>query len=285
MNKNQAVQELDDLLGEGWFEKVIEGNEKLGLLTLEEQISWVRNCSIHGQTSFFRDPFLLPILEHIAIPSFDRRPVRIASVGCSDGREIYSILISCWKKISELVLHGYDSNPDLVEEARAGGEGMRLGPKGRRDSNYSETHYILDKWKHFGAEGIAYTLTQSWEHSWADLTFTEEAKKKVRFEVHNIANEPLPEKYDVIVLLNVLCHYTQKGREAILGNVDLSLEDDGWLICEKYDPGSANAVKEYDEWMKNPSKFGFTKQATVIPTWASKNDDVSNWSRAYRKNG
>ena len=133
-----AVQEINELFEADWFRKVIESSKKiipfgfkkpLNELTLEEQVDWVRNCSIHGQTHFFREPILHPILEHLVIPSFERRPVRIASVGCSDGREVYSMLIHFWKRKNELVLHGYDSNPELITEARDAGEGIP-GPAG-----------------------------------------------------------------------------------------------------------------------------------------------------------
>ncbi len=284
MFTSQIIQEIDEHFGEGWFNEVNNGNEEIRNLSLEEKVDWVRNCSIHGQTSFFRDSYLLPVLEHVVIPPINRRPVKIASVGCSDGREVYSILLHFWSKRDEFVLHGYDSNIELVKEARAGGTEIPLTSKGfRLNSAYSEKHFKLEGWKRYGAEGIAYTLTPSNYHSWADLTFTEQSRDRLRFNVHNILGNPLPEKYDSIGLLNVLCHYAPKGREKILENINKSLDDRGWLVCESYHSGSANATKEYDMWMKDLSQFGFVKQSTVIPTWASSDDDVSGWTRVYRK--
>jgi chemotaxis methyl-accepting protein methylase len=284
MDTGQAIQEIDELFEKGWFKKAIELDEEVGKLLLEEQVNWVRTCSIHGQTSFFRDTVFLPILEHVVIPSFERRPVRIASVGCSDGREVYSTLIHFWNRRDELVLYGYDSNPKFIEEAKAGGKGIPFNSKGYRiNSTYSERYYELDKWKLFGAEGSAYIVSPRKDYSWADLTFTEQARKMIQFKVHNIAEAPLPDKIDVFAVLNVLCHYSPKGRERILGNIEQSLADDGWLVCERCNPDSANAAEEYDKWMKNLSRFGFTKQTTIIPTWYSPNDDVSCGSRTYRK--
>ena len=108
-------------------------------------------------------------------------------------------------------------------------------------------------------------------------------KKFVSFEIHDITKAPLPQNYDVIALLNVLCHYASKGRERVLRNIHQSLPKDGWLICERDNPGSASGVKEYHKYMMDLSQHGFAKQTTVIPTWFSKKEDVSCWSRAYIK--
>ncbi len=285
MDTIESINEIDQLIGEGWFKKIIGENEEAKKLTLEEQITWVKNCSIHGQTSFFRYNDLFPILENIAIPSFNKQPIKIASVGCSDGREVYSILINFWKIKDKIVLHGYDSNQELIKEAISGGLEKAVNSKGNRlDSIYYLTYNELNKWKHFGAEGIAYIVNpRIGDYSWADLTFTKLARKKINFGVHDITKNMLPERHDIVVLLNLLCHYAIKGREIILENVRNSLTGNGWLICEGYNHGSANAAEEYDGFMKDLSEFGFIKQTTIIPTWFNQNDDISCWSRVYKK--
>jgi chemotaxis methyl-accepting protein methylase len=287
MNSAQEIQEINELIEEGWFEKVVDIDEKVKRLSLEKQIDYVRNCSLNPFTSFFRDGRVFRVLDNIVILSFEGRqqPVKIASVGCSCGNEVYSMLVNFWNRRDRIVLHGYDSNPESIEVARGGGANILRTWKGnRKDSTYSERLQDLDLWKRFGANGEAYEINRRKnDFFWADLTFTKQARKRVNFQVHNIIKSPLAEKYDVITMINVLCHYSPKGREKILGNTKLSLNEGGWLVCESYDHGSAGAEPVYDQFMKDLISLGFEKQKTVVPTWFSEKDDISCWTRIYRK--
>jgi chemotaxis protein methyltransferase CheR len=76
-----------------------------------------------GVTGFFRDPavfltlgVLLPLLEHAD------RPLRVLSVGCSDGSELYSVAILLAERdlLGRAQLHGFDVRPAALDVARAG---------------------------------------------------------------------------------------------------------------------------------------------------------------------
>jgi chemotaxis protein methyltransferase CheR len=76
-----------------------------------------------GVTEFFRDPAaflalgaLLPLLKR------PDRPLRVLSVGCSDGSELYSIAILLAEQglLDGARLHGLDARPAAIRKARAG---------------------------------------------------------------------------------------------------------------------------------------------------------------------
>jgi len=285
MYENKELNEIEEIFGFGWYSKVLNENPQIKSLPIDQQIEWIRNNSIHGQTYFFRDNLINSTIENYVIPSCDKLPSRLAFVGCSDGREVYSVLVQGWKKEDSFQLTGYDSNPELIQEAKNGGSEIKINSKGFRiNSTYSVENYLLDEWNKFGAKDYAYIVTpQQNNSSWSDITMTKSARKKVAFEIHNIVKGPLPKIYDAIIISNVLCHYAIKGREIIIKNIAKSLNQNGWLIAESYVSGSANSAKEYDTFMNNLSSLGFEKQKIVIPTYFSQTHDVSSWSRAYRK--
>jgi chemotaxis protein methyltransferase CheR len=264
------ITEIDDLFGEGWFDEVVKARN-LFSLPLEEQIRIVRSTSVHDQTDFFRNNIVLGVFNHIILPSFQpNKVVHLASVGCSTGQEVYSILLRHWKQKKRLLVHGYDSNPGFVEEARRGQYKLSTGCGTIDDlreldlETQNEAFVVLSQHPNPGTTTV---------------NLTEEAKKNVEFYVYDITRQPLPRKYDVTFLLNVLKHYTEKGRDKILANLYQSMDKDGWLVCEKSEKSDL-----YNEYMKNIRRLGFEKQQNIIiPWWFDRLQDMTNCARVYRK--
>ena len=88
-----------------------------------------------------------------------------------------------------------------------------------------------------------------------------EITKKINFSFHDILEEKLPEKYDIISMQNVLLYYEEEGRKRILSNATQSMEEDGWLLCENvYWDSSQKWLWEYKNSMENLEEFGLIKQ-------------------------
>jgi chemotaxis methyl-accepting protein methylase len=92
------------------------------------------------------------------------------------------------------------------------------------------------------------------------IIFNDEARSRINFQSHNILRGPLPQQYDVVLLLNVLMHYNPLGRKSILANVYRSMEEGGWLLCETADwsdlmPGR----RQYSRWMEDLDNLGFER--------------------------
>src|SRR5204862_5614725 len=69
------------------------------LATVDQEFQKLVNLISITETSFFRDPPQLRLLQDIILPSLlaERRTIRIWSAGCSSGEEPYSIAIVLWE--------------------------------------------------------------------------------------------------------------------------------------------------------------------------------------------
>ncbi len=259
------IAEIDRLYGDGWFQQFVE-LKRLQDATPEQQLESARIYSIHGQTDFFRERSEFLVLQHLVMPSLNGA-IKLASVGCSTGEEAYSVLVQNWRDRSRMTIHGYDCNPESIQTARHG--------------TYRMDEYRLDDWAEYGDSGQAYRRIRGKRPMDFQISFTNAARQSVEFRVHNILDSPLPERYEAVLLLNVLCHYTADGRDKILNNVAAGMEDGAWLVCERFHPGPAGH-EEYDKWMQDLSAYGLEKQKTVIPFWSEKADHTA-FTRTYRR--
>jgi len=191
------------------------------------------------------------------LPSFpNEKIVKVASVGCSTGEEVYSFLMKNWKEKDRLQIDGYDSNPDNIKTAIDGQYGFDMCEISDKISleELEESGLCPEAFKYCPPERDASRYSQS---RWRNIKFTENATKRVRFRTHDIFDKKLPENYDVVLINNVLYHYPEKGREKILGKIKDSLDEGGWLLCEQ----EPSKDQDYIRWMRNIRHLGFVKQS------------------------
>ena len=217
---------------------------------------------IPHQTEFHRNRSAFKALEEKIIPSFTTFPIAIASIGCSDGREAYSVLLQHWADRDRLRIAGYDIDQNVINVAK--------------NSEY-EIGYEFEEYKWIRSlnihEGEAYTEKIFWRYDMktAKISMSKDAKKHTKFKRGNIQSGPIPGNYDIILALNLLYHFPETERGRILENIFVSLNKGGWLVCES-DP-SWMGCHGYAKWMKDITKFGFEKQTEID----------SDFSQVYRK--
>jgi chemotaxis methyl-accepting protein methylase len=77
-----------------------------------------------GVSEFFRDEAVFDELRSRVLPdlAIASLPLRVTSVGCSDGRELYSVamLLAEMNLLRGSSLHGIDCRPEAIAQARAG---------------------------------------------------------------------------------------------------------------------------------------------------------------------
>ncbi|NLG43712.1 MAG: hypothetical protein GX547_10730 [Phycisphaerae bacterium] len=77
-----------------------------------------------GVSEFFRDPAVFEELRARVLPELaaGRRPLRVMSIGCADGRELYSvaILLADNNLLDDCSLLGIDCRPEAIAQAQAG---------------------------------------------------------------------------------------------------------------------------------------------------------------------
>jgi len=242
MSREKEIAKIAEFFGEGWFEEIVQQEPSIAALPFEEQLKAVKQRSVHWGTSFFRDDVVLGVLERMVLADLPPdKTTHIASIGCSEGREPFSVLIQRWGRRDKLNIDAYDCNPKNIGIAKRGiyrieFDSLEYG-RFQRSAAHAEVNGIL----------------KTNLNGRLEINFSEDAKQKISFCVADITEGPLSRRYDAVLMLNVLFYYSQNGINRILNNVRQSLNAGGWLLCETgYDwPVFGN----YAKWMRNPSGF------------------------------
>jgi len=273
-NINSEIDKIKELLGDEWITRTYKIHSKIQNLPLQDRLAFIRNQSIPNLTLFNRHEELFDALEQIIIPSLkDRDLISIASVGCSTGQEPYTILLQHWNDRNHLKIEAYDINSNNIEKAIDGKYCM--------DQFGSEADWFAKIKKDYKNNLFKAEKVNISNFLYLRITMSYALKDHIDFKVHNISTSPLPEKFDIIFLVNVLLHYTQKGREIILSNIYNSLHKSGWLVCETRIPYTNSA--DYTKWMTNLEHLGFKKQKIFLDNWHMKGIDRTYYNQIYTK--
>ena len=189
------------------------------------QIETLAGLLTVGETYFLRDPRSFEILEREILPALlgarrgKEQRLRIWSAGCSSGEEPYSIAILLRRLIPDIkqwnvTILATDINPAALQKAMDG---------------------VYGKWSFRG--------TPPW---FQELYFTSEAegrfrvaepiRRMVSFEYLNLADDSYPSlatntnAMDIILCRNVLMYLTPETVHKVVGKLQRSLVDNGWLI-------------------------------------------------------
>jgi len=256
---------------ENLFMRFLAQNPDTSDLSLPDQLRYFREKGINGQTYFFRTRQEMELFRDFVLPTYQKdKDVSVASVGCSRGKEAYTLLLLCWHEKDRLNITGYDSDNDILL-AHHGFYYLVGGDySGVERSNF---HNIAPTREH-----PAFALRKGAAER---LFFSEEAKEKIKFRTHDILEEPLPEKHDVVFLMNVLMHYSPEGRERILYEVSKSLTPGGWLILEKTGT-KGMGHDEYYRWNRNLEFLGF-KRVGLSSSDQEWSKNVSDFTRFFKK--
>lgn len=186
-----------------------------------------------NETSFFRDQRPFELLRTELIPGLIERrravrALRIWSAACSTGQEAVSIgillrehfpHIGHWK----VAIEGTDLSGEVVERARAGRYHRIEVNRGL------PARYLV---KYFDNEGD-------------DWVARGDIRALCTFRQANLCKPPLPwtQRFDVILLRNVMLYLSQETRRALLETLHGYLESDGVLLL-----GSSEQASESPLW-------------------------------------
>jgi chemotaxis methyl-accepting protein methylase len=226
---------------------VKQGHPEFLRKPVNQQIAQFRQEGMPINTEFFNEPEAIVYLKNRILPNTPKdKPLRIASVGCSNGKEPFSILLSLWDQRDQLIINAYDSNLEAMTPALD-------------ERPYLCTDEDLKKIKLYGPKNPdpAYFVMEGPKGGYPrkfNLNLKAEARKRVNFDNHDIFEAKLPGQQDVIFLMNLLRSYQPKGRGIILDNVFDSLDEGGLLLCE-----AESYHQDYEQWMLDLGYFGFKK--------------------------
>ena len=172
-----------------------------------------------NETSFFRDASTFELLENELLPELIRRKgsigrLRLWSAACSSGQEAYSLAMLVHERFPriaawEIEIFGTDLSREMIRRARAG--------------RYRKTELRRGLPAPYRAKYMR-PCGDEWE-------IVPEIRKMCRFHERNLCNGSLPlEKYDGILLRNVMLYFPDEVRRRLLLEVHRMLPPDGFLL-------------------------------------------------------
>jgi SAM-dependent methyltransferase len=169
--------------------------------------------SVH--TFFMRNPPLLEQLSEVVEQWPADRPVRIASVGCSSGAELYTVLWLIRSRRPDLRVQGVgiDIDPAVLEKAAA-------GVYGRDDLELS-----LLPAEHFG---------QIFVNSGSSLAVASWIAEGTEWRQCDVVRDDLEAavgRFDMVLANNLLCHLPARAAEVAMRNIVRLVGPAGCLVC------------------------------------------------------
>ena len=138
-----------------------------------------------------------------------RRPIAVWSAGCATGEEAYTAAM-CFDRADITVdVLGTDLDPYAISRARV----ARYGRRALRATD------VTARTRWFRQEGD-------------ELAVEEVIRRRVRFAVHNLINDPDPAggPFDIVVCRNVLLYFAPEAADRTLQRFHSVIAPDGWLF-------------------------------------------------------
>ncbi|QWD64911.1 protein-glutamate O-methyltransferase CheR [Polynucleobacter sp. MWH-UH2A] len=164
---------------------------------------------ITNETSFFRDKHVFDGIKDVLIPKIIKdnqasKTIRIWNAAVSSGQEAYSVAMLISEFFPELrdwkiTIHGTDVSRAMLDKAKAGIYTAHEVNRGI-DKFFKDKYFSLDS-------GGNYLINQP-------------IKEMTTFTLLNLISEwSMPEKYDLVMLRNVLIYFNHKTQVSVLDKV------------------------------------------------------------------
>ena len=170
-----------------------------------------------GVTSFFRDPRVLRGLEPFLVQmSRNRvRGLRVLSVGCSDGSEVYSIAIRLRELGIEVeALDGVDCRSDAIRMAQSG-------------------VYPRDRLAHVPEQILSRFFKPHEADKRGALQVIDEIRDRCRWRIGDALELPEGPQYDLVVCRNLVIYLKPESAARLWRKLAGHLEPDGLLMVGK----------------------------------------------------
>jgi chemotaxis protein methyltransferase CheR len=174
---------------------------------------------LNNETYFFRDRGPFDLLQRHALPELATRRakskrLRLWSVGCSTGQEVYSLAMLFAEQAEQwrgwtIDILGTDVSTSCIDRARSG--------------IYSQFEV---------QRGLGINQMIKWFQECADgWRAVEELRRPVRFQVHNLLEQPPhPGGFDVVLCRNVMLYLSPDKKTLAFERLASAMAEDGWLM-------------------------------------------------------
>jgi chemotaxis protein methyltransferase CheR len=174
---------------------------------------------LNNETYFFRDRAMFDQLAATVLPGLANKRERtrrlsIWSVGCSTGQEAYSLAML----FAELPARWRDWTIDII-----GTDVARSVVASAIEGNFSQFQI---------QRGLGVSqMVSFFEETRTGWRANEALRKTVRFEVHNLLDQPPePGRFDLILCRNVLLYFDRPTRERAFARLASALAPDGLIM-------------------------------------------------------
>jgi chemotaxis protein methyltransferase CheR len=202
-----------------------------GIATLDELITilvmgsepalsqLVVEALLNNETYFFRDRTPFDTLDRhalsdLAVARAKQKRIRIWSIGCSTGQEVYSLAMLFAENAEQwrgwtIDIVGTDVSEACIERARQG----------------TFTQFEVQR-------GLGIQQMIQWFGETPDgWRIAESLRKSVRFQVHNLLEPPPhPKTFDIVLCRNVLLYLNADKKTLAFERIAAAMADDGWLM-------------------------------------------------------
>lgn len=174
---------------------------------------------LNNETYFFRDRGPFDVLQRHALPELAQRReklkrLRLWSVGCSTGQEVYSLAMlfaeapEQWRGWTIDIL-GTDVSSSCIDRARSG----------------TFSQFEIQR-------GLGINQMIRWFEEVADGWRAIEAlRRSVRFQVHNLLEQaPHPGDFDIVLCRNVMLYLSPEKKTLAFDRIAGAMAEDGWLM-------------------------------------------------------
>ncbi|MCI8410313.1 MAG: protein-glutamate O-methyltransferase CheR [Lachnospiraceae bacterium] len=180
-------------------------------------------------SEFYRNPEQWNLLEKTILPELIQKygkSLKIWSAACSTGDEPYSLvmLLAKFMPLNQIEIIATDLDKQVMEKAKAGLYSVK------------------------SLKGLPEEYVKKYFEKINDTTYSisEDVKKRVKFQQHNLLKDAYPDKCDLIVCRNVMIYFTEEAKLEIYAKFNKALKDEGILFV-----GSTEQIVQ-------PKELGFT---------------------------
>lgn len=174
-------------------------------------------------TGLFRNPEIWIKMKDTVLPQYSHKSrLKMWHAGCSSGEEIYTmaIVLKSLKMLSKAQSLGTDLSVNILEQA-----------KNAKYSNIVMKKYI-SSFSKFLPTG---DLKDSFDFGEKYSTINHDLKRHVSYERHNLVQDKMNQKFDIIFCRNVMIYFDDGLKMKVLKLFYESLEDDGFFVIGYYD--------------------------------------------------
>lgn len=173
-------------------------------------------------TELFRNPDVWIMIRDKVLDHFQGKPLKIWHAGCSTGEEVYTMAIVLEEKnmLNTTKCLATDLSKTALNKAIAGDYSLILLKE-----------YLKPFLKFYPNRKMEDYFDFHDRHA----TIKPHYKTHINFKKHNLVNEPVNEKFDIIFCRNVMIYFDEKLKNQVLNLLNNCLNDDGYLIIGYYD--------------------------------------------------